>query len=359
MSINVRYICTFVNSEQIKNDEQYNMGNDERDIIQEAFRRFEEQTGLNVEWKEGKERDCKDGKARIHLNNRYLLFNIRCLKHIRNADIVHIEGLIKRWTKLLLVAHQTTKDIREILRNMNAAYLDGAGNAFIKTDDHYILIEGNKPERRRQIDKNRAFTKAGLKVVYLILTNPDTIHETYREIAGRAGVALDTINKTYEALKELKLIGKKGPRTKVLLNPEELQSRWITAYDITLKPRLFTGNYRFIDKKAMREWKKIDFRNQPTWWGGEPAADILTNYLNPEIFTIYTDEPQQDLMQKYRIIPDANGPIRVYRTFWEDKDQANETVHPFLVYTDLINTGDDRNRETAKTIYERYLENRF
>lgn len=335
------------------------MRNDEKNIIEEAFKKLEKQAGIRVDLVEGKENDDNGGSAKIHFGNRGLLFKIEYKKYIHNADIANIEAYTKGRKKWLLVARQINKTTREILRNLNAAYLDGAGNAFINTNDHFILIEGNKPERPGQIDKNRAFTKAGLKVVYLILTNPGTINETYREIAGRAEVALDTINKTYEALKELKFMGQKGPGTKVLLNPEELQNRWINAYDTTLKPRLFAGNYRFISKEALHKWKKIDFRNKPTWWGGEPAADILTNYLNPEIFTIYTDEPQKDLMRKYRIIPDKNGPVRVFHTFLEDMDTAKEVVNPFLVYADLINTGDDRNREAAKIIYEKYLQNRF
>jgi hypothetical protein len=335
------------------------MRNDEKDMIEGAFRMFEEQTGIHVEWDEGNGDDDHDGQAKFHFGKHHLAFMIACKKNIQNADIANIEAYPNKKTKRLLVARQITKTAREILRNLNAAYLDEAGNAFLKTKTHFILIEGYKLERPGRIDKNRAFTKAGLKVVFLLLIKPHKINETYREIAAQTGVALDTINKTYVALKELKFMGTKGRRRKILLNPDDLQTRWINAYDTTLKPGLFAGNYRFISKEAMREWKKMDFGGQPTWWGGEPAANAMTGYLNPEIFTIYTDEPQQDLIQKYRIIPDANGPIRVYRTFWEDKDHAEKTVHPFLVYADLISTGNDRNRETAKIIYEQFLENRF
>nr|WP_269726628.1 type IV toxin-antitoxin system AbiEi family antitoxin [Burkholderia oklahomensis] len=59
--------------------------------------------------------------------------------------------------------------------------------------------------------------------------------------------------------------------------------------------------------------------------------------------------------------PDERGNVEVLDTFWPLKAEEGwnlphrEVVHPLLVYSDLITSGDDRNRAVAQTIYDRYL----
>jgi hypothetical protein len=90
-------------------------------------------------------------------------------------------------------------------------------------------------------------------------------------------------------------------------------------------------------------------------WGGEPAADILTNYLNPERFTLYTKLKTADLIKKYRLIPDENGQVEIFDKFWKLDTKTWDTAPPLIVYADLMNTDDNRNFEVANMIYERYL----
>jgi len=50
--------------------------------------------------------------------------------------------------------------------------------------------------------------------------------------------------------------------------------------------------------------------------------------------------------------------IHVYRPFWTDKLENNltsiplDTVHPILIYADLIASADSRNLETARMLYD-------
>lgn len=134
-------------------------------------------------------------------------------------------------------------------------------------------------------------------------------------------------------------------------------NKWITGYEDKLKKTLFIGKFRFNNNK----WKNIKFENNKTLWGGEPAAEILTHYLHPQLFIAYTKEDTKELIKKYFLIPDPNGEVEIYKKFWNfDYDAINKNVvQPLLIYADLINTGDDRNLETAKIIYERYLQDKF
>ena len=131
------------------------------------------------------------------------------------------------------------------------------------------------------------------------------------------------------------------------------------GYQDKLKPALLIGTFRFIKEEDYKNWPNLTFKEGKTWWGGEPGGDILTNYLRPEEFTIYTEEKRTDLIKNYKLIPDEKGNIKVFQKFWQYKDAGNKVIPPVLVYIDLMNTGDRRCIETAQRIYEKYLQNKF
>ena len=93
------------------------------------------------------------------------------------------------------------------------------------------------------------------------------------------------------------------------------------------------------------DWKKTTLKEGETYWGGEPAGDLLTNFLRPAELTLYTTEKRGDLMKNYRLIPDVQGLLKVYQKFW-----TGNTMPLVLVYADLMGEGDRRCRETAEKI---------
>lgn len=94
---------------------------------------------------------------------------------------------------------------------------------------------------------------------------------------------------------------------------------------------------------------ELEIENNKTLWGGRTCWEILTNYLHPQEFTLYTKEETNELIKKYFLIPDATGNVHVFKKFWNFKDApVNEkTVPPLLVYADLISS-----RQT-ETIYSK------
>ena len=94
-----------------------------------------------------------------------------------------------------------------------------------------------------------------------------------------------------------------------------------------------------------------------TQWGGEPAGDVYTKFLQPEILTLYTNEKKADLIKNYRLIPDPEGNVLVYQKFWKEMDPETSVVPPVIAYADLLATGRKRCIETAQKIYEQHIEN--
>jgi len=146
-------------------------------------------------------------------------------------------------------------------------------------------------------------------------------------------------------------MGKRGRR---LIQKEGLLNRWVTTYPEQLRPKKLLGRYKATN---LNWWKNAGLETFQAYWGGEIAAAILTEYLQPHIVTIYTREPLGELFLKNRIRKEPNGDIEILEAFWkfEFNWQHHNLVHPILIYADLLATGDERNIETAEIIYERKL----
>jgi hypothetical protein len=175
-----------------------------------------------------------------------------------------------------------------------------------------------------------------------------------------AEVGLGNVNNIIKGLQTLRFLVNKNPREYILAEKKNLLERWIQAYDDRLKPTLNLGKYRFVNIDTFFNWRNLTLKTEATLWGGEPAGDLYTNNLNPEILTLYTLETRAELMKNYKLVPDEKGNIQVYKKFWKaNTNELGIAVPPVLAYTDLINTGNQRCIETAQKLYEKFLKDKF
>jgi hypothetical protein len=140
----------------------------------------------------------------------------------------------------------------------------------------------------------------------------------------------------------------KTTKSRILKNKKELIERWVVAYNEVLKPRIIRKKMRMLNQN---DFTSIDLNtlNEKAVWGGEPAGAILTNTLRPEKYILFTNADFSDLGKKIGLIPDNNGNVEIYQMFWNVKNNTI-TAPALLVYADLINSGFERNIETAKKI---------
>jgi hypothetical protein len=241
------------------------------------------------------------------------------------------------------------------LKQDGLEFIDTAGNAFINNPPLYIFVKGNRPpEILKQPPLERIFKPAGLKMVYAYLCNPGFENKTYREIAAATDVALGTVNWIMKDLKRLGFLLDRGKRGQKLIQKENLLQRWAIAYPERLRPKQMLGHYR----GDTNWWQQKTLDPLIAQWGGEVAAARLTKYLKPELITIYT-EPKElnQLLFENRLKKDKAGDIEILARFWKpvEKLEYGDLVHPILVYADLLATGNQRNIETAKMIYEQHI----
>ncbi len=339
--------------------------NTENELLTNALIAFHHETGikLDVNQENTKLNDTKVD-AIIQFPHEGPTLAVEIKKWAQQANLGALAEQIKRLPiDGVLVADYINPSMAKKLKEMQVQFIDTAGNANINQPPIYIHVTGNKPDQTLTIVKetNRAFDTTGLKVVFGFLCDPQLVNTSYRKIAKTTGVALGTVGWVINGLKDAGFIVERG-KERELINKRKLLDRWVEAYPEKLKPKQHVGE--FIADTA-NWWKNIDIGEYGALWGGEIAAAKYTNYLQPQIATVYLPkEAGNKLLAKAKLhkanefATDKTGLVRIFRPFWPTvavQQDKNATVHPILVYADLIETGDPRNIETARMIYEQYI----
>lgn len=267
-----------------------------------------------------------------------------------------LSTLTKRPT--LVIGKYIALDVAKEMKENGINYLDVAGNCYIKNKELIIYIAGQKTQRKEKTNQTKAFQEAGIKIIFNLLSNPENLQLSYRELAELADVSIGSVSNVMKELEDLNFILKTKLK-RVLKNKPTLLERWVVAYQDVLRPRLVKKQMRFIKPDAVQNWKNLYLDNEEgiTLWGAEPAAAILTNHLVPEEFSIYTTQSWQNIGQDMGLVPDINGKVEVLQVFWKHSQMDNkQTTPPLLVYADLIGSGYSRNIETAQIILENELQ---
>lgn len=312
-------------------------------------------TGVQADWQPLQQEI--DGEIHLHFNGINVNAFAEIKKELRGYQLPAIIEMAERYHPFMVIADQIFPILKETLRQKKIGYLDGAGNIYFQAEGNFIWMDGNKRLAAEKPVTNRAFTKTGLKAVFYLLANPGAINMPYRTLAEATGVALGNVKNIVEGLRDAGYIAQVNKGTLALQNKKALLDRWVTGYREILKPALHTGNYRLWDNTKLRDWQALPVQAGEGAWGGETAAEQLTNHLIPEILTFYTNEHKGLFIPRWKLVPDENGNVRLYKKFWADGDAGIQLyAPPLLVYADLMLVDDPRCREAAEMIYTKYLE---
>ena len=279
------------------------------------------------------------------------------LKTLTRATLgIAIQRVNRFQGKGVLITRYVTPPLADELRRANVQFLDMAGNAYLNAHPLFIFIKGNRPVELHVAEPvKRAFRPAGLQVLFALLSNPGLENATFREIAGIANVALGTVGWVMGDLKEKGYLVDMGKKGRHLVHKDKLLERWVAAYPDQLRPKLVVGRFRTADHLW---WEKVNIGEFQACWGGEIAAALLTKYLKPQCATIYVMAPPAKLILQNKMQKDPKGNIEILQTFWGlDRQTAHQDdlAPPLLIYADLLATGDPRNIETAKLIYDQTI----
>jgi hypothetical protein len=331
----------------------------EKEILKKTLARFKELTGQVTAVKTGV-RFPKDVvvDAIIKIPKLKAILYAEIKLNVTNQTlgaIVHQLKVMNTEEKNILITQYITPQLADRLKELDMQFLDTAGNGYINLPNMFLFIKGNKTKESLVKEKPiRTFQPAGLRLIYALLCNPGLENETYRVMANAANIANGAVAWAIKDLKKLGYLidmGKKGRR---LIKKKELLQRWVNLYAELLRPKLLIGRFTTDN---INWWKNKDIINLNALYGGETAAALLTKYLKPQNHTIYSKDNYGKLLLQLKLKNDPNGNIEVLEKFWnfEDARADNNLVNPVLIYADILATGDNRNIETAKLIYDKEI----
>lgn len=254
----------------------------------------------------------------------------------------------------ILVADHVTPQMAETLRARNIAFVDAAGNTFLKQGTLLVWIEGRRPKAEARVTGlgGRAFQASGLRVLFALICNPKIIDAPYREIARQARVAHGTVGWVMAELPRTGFLATQG-RRRILQNRERLLQLWAEHYPRVLRPKLQLGRYRARD---LDWWTTFDPKKFGAEFGGEIAGGRMTNYLRPGTATLYVEKIDPRLLIDLKLQIDVReGNVEVLQRFWTQPGPQPGIVPLPLVYADLMATGNARCAETAMIVHEQYF----
>ena len=323
---------------------------DEKYLLDTALAKLADK-GLTAEIESMDENRQPDTKVRIGYGRRKLRYAVEIKQGLRPATLGAVLLQLERLgERALLVADYITPPLADTLKARGVAFIDAAGNAYLDEPPLLIWVKGEKPTLAPGAADNagRAFQISGLKVLFVLLYNPEIANRPYRDIAQQAGVAHGTVGWVMNELSTLGFLAKVGSKRR-LVQIARLFQQWTEAYARTLRPKLMLGRFR---TENLEWWEQIDPLQYDLVLGGEAAAARLTKYLRPGTLTFYGRKLEPRLMRDQRLRADATGNVEFLKKFWFFEHDSPQLTPPILTYADLLATGDARCIETARLLEE-------
>jgi hypothetical protein len=259
---------------------------------------------------------------------------------------------------LMLFAPHIGRPLAEYLVGKDVNFVDEAGNCHVRVGTSFLaLIVGRAAAPRAAL--GRGIGLSGHLALFAILAKPELLDTSIRTLAEQAGASKTAVEHLLARLMQEGAIVRSRDR-KQLQDKKTLLDRWLSGYSTLVRPRLLVGQYRTpdVDPSALEgRIEQVLIDDKPWGWGGGAAANRLTGFHRGSRTILHLAEPSETTIRSLRGLPSNEGELTVLRTpgHIAFEGAAPRTVHPLLIYTELLTEGTDRARESAAMIRERYL----
>jgi hypothetical protein len=132
-------------------------------IVQKALDNLQATTQIQGDW-EQKGISTLDGILSLTFANEISTYNVEIKGELRNQALPQIYLHNEEIKPFMLVANRISPAIKKQLQAHNVAYLEANGNFYLKESNKMFWIDAHEPLKIENDNRNRAFTKTGLKV---------------------------------------------------------------------------------------------------------------------------------------------------------------------------------------------------
>ncbi|GAB3716176.1 hypothetical protein GCM10028815_34220 [Mariniluteicoccus flavus] len=298
--------------------------------------------GGHLQWSLDASDSLEDGHAIVSLDDVTHTFPVTLKRNLRPAWVPLLPALS---TPRMVIADHVTPKVGSLLRAHGWNYLDTAGNASVRAPGMALEIQGRRPPRPSEIERRSdapLFTRARLRALLPILSEPTKLNEPLRTIAEQSGVSVATAHSVVTQLRG------EGYETMPDHNPQaqehwrNLLISWVTSYATHARDGLLVGRFR-TDTDLRSAIPAV--AESGALISGETALSLLEYDLYTEIGEFYTHEPGK-LIRALRLRPYPDGHVTIRRPFWAPEAEVGRPrpgVAPsVVVYADLVAAADPR-----------------
>lgn len=251
----------------------------------------------------------------------------------------------------VVLAERLPPRAAERLRRNGVWFADVAGNAYVAAPGVLIDVRGRtriaeRPARSGHAVPRNLFSAQRARVIFVLLTWPETLRSPLRELAELAGVSPAM---AYQTIRLLETQNYLIPKASRLNRRDELIDLWVGAFPMGLAPAIELG--RFVGRPDPSAWARD---GAVAYVSGEAASDEL---VGPDL-TLYVPslDPRLIVQSRWRR-PEPEEPANIVlrSTFWREPldhpqrevDAALRLAPPILRCADLLASGDPRHRQVA------------
>lgn len=294
----------------------------------------------------------------IYQGDEEFRFDAEFKDELHTNQIPAILERAKNYRPLIIIAGTIYPKYRKVFREKGINYIDLRGNIYIKRKGLYVYTENNQPDKTEPVNRIKdPFTKNGLILLLYLLHDPACLNMTHRKLHEITGVSLGNVNYLLRSLREENIITEVNKKNFVFRDYKKTLGIWAEQYIKKLRDDFFAARFKPAFPEFRQNWMETPFKLPDTLWGGEQGAYLMLRYLRPVDFTIYTAEDKKEFALKYKLIPERNGNIMVYRKFWNNniKVETEGAVPAVIIYAELLAINDARAWETAEMLYDQYI----
>lgn len=284
---------------------------------------------------------CGPGDGWLALEREGSVQRYRLAVQVKAGPLARQDGdywqyLVARGGADLLCADAIPPAVAAGLKDKGIQYIDRAGNMFLDAPGIYVHVVGQRrPRTVPSTTGANVFHVAGLRLLLLLLKEPEAVNWPQRRIAMGAGIAQGNIPRLFRGLEEqgFLVLLRRGERR--LVSAEKLLARWEEGYVERLRSKLFIGRYEYLGPASevsyvARQVQWYQHHHRDGWFdgvalGGELAAtirhpDVFFQPMTAAIHVPVVDEAEDTrkltfLLAKCNVesTPSADGNVTVLR----------------------------------------------
>lgn len=312
-----------------------------------------------------------DAKLVLRTDAGQLVYLVELKRTLSAPRLEHMLLQLARYSrgtnaKPLLLSDYISPQLADRLIQANVNFVDAAGNVYIQWPGKlHIQIQGQRPKKLPETRTERLSQPSGLKLLFALLAQAPAISKSYRDLARVSGVALGSVAWIIRDLKAQGYLAQTKKEVWQLTPKRKLLDLWIGGYGGRLRPKLLLGRYQAPESQLEETLPRLqgELENRKISWAltGGFAADLLTRHFRGNQLSFFVQEWPTDLVKRLKWLPSPNGPVTVLRkfsplvVFGPESPSSQPIAHPLLVYAELMFQGRERELETGKILYDRYL----